>query len=219
MDNSFLYFRLADQILDYIDQKHIRAGERIPSERALAEMFKTSRTSVREAVRILENKGILEIQVGNGMYLKTDPGIDLYRIELWRIDYAELLDVKKVLDLAVIEELCGYVPPAEITSIEEALREMDQSYEEGQYNHPADVLFHKRLRNCSRNATMAQILDSLTQKLEAYGHELTSFEKYWYQTVPFHRQMWEAILCHEPEAAAAAYLEIYSLDREALRRK
>ena len=54
--NGVLYMRLADEILAYIRDNHIQSGERIPSERRLAELFSTSRTSVREAVRVLQNK-------------------------------------------------------------------------------------------------------------------------------------------------------------------
>ena len=63
--NGVLYMRLADEILAYIRDNHIQSGERIPSERRLAELFSTSRTSVREAVRVLQNKNILEVQIGN----------------------------------------------------------------------------------------------------------------------------------------------------------
>ena len=94
-----LYMRLADDILSYIRETQIRPGMRIPSERKLAEMFHTSRASVREAVRILHNKGIIDIQVGNGMYLKETLSEDACKIELWKIDYMEVLDIKTVLHI------------------------------------------------------------------------------------------------------------------------
>jgi len=214
--NDYLYLRLADEILTYISSEQIREGERLPSERALAEQFGTSRASVREAVRILENRGILEIRIGSGMYLKRGHGKESYKIELWKINYAEMLEVKKILELAMLDELCAYFPPADRSGVEEALRELEHSHRAGRFNHTADVLFHRRLRNCCRNFTMIQLLDNLIKKLDDYALQSPEFEAWWVQTIPYHRQMFEAILAQEPEKAKAAYQAIYELDRRAL---
>ena len=61
MKDQSLYTRLADEIFNYIKSNRIKNGERIPSERKLAELFSSSRATVREAIRILENRGIIEI--------------------------------------------------------------------------------------------------------------------------------------------------------------
>ena len=214
--NEYLYLRLADEILTYISNENIQEGERLPSERTLAEQFGTSRTSVREAVRILENRGILEIRIGSGMYLKRGHGKETYNIELWKINYAELLEVKKILELAMIDELCVYFPPADRSGVEEALRELEFSHRSGRFNHTADVFFHRRLRNCCRNFTMIQLLDNLIKKLDDYALQSKEFETWWYETTPYHRQMLEAILEKDPGRAKEAYLAIYELDRRAL---
>lgn len=211
-----LYMRLADDILSYIRETQIRPGMRIPSERKLAEMFHTSRASVREAVRILHNKGIIDIQVGNGMYLKETLSEDACKIELWKIDYMEVLDIKTVLEFHIIEELCRYVGPAELLAIESALKKLEQGYAQGIYDQPADTLFHKRIRVCSTNTTMVQLIDNLLQTLDSYGMGMDEFDKYWFTTVPYHRTLYTAIVEHNVEKAKEAYYTIARLDKEAL---
>ena len=219
MKDQLLYTRLADEILNYIKSNHIKNGERIPSERKLAELFSSSRTTVREAIRILENKGIIEIQIGNGMYLKEDLKQDLYRIELWKTDYMEILEVKVLLEKHIIKELCNYLPIENLLGIEEALGKLEQGYEYGIFDLEADNLFHRRLRQCSHNKTLIQLADNMTVKLDEYGHRIDPTRKIWFDTIPFHREMLNGIRNHDYQKAWEAYMAIYELDKKILKGK
>jgi GntR family transcriptional repressor for pyruvate dehydrogenase complex len=73
VQNGYLYTNLADRILQYIRKNELKAGDRLPAERELATLFSSSRSSVREAVRILQNQGIIETEVGRGMFLRRIP--------------------------------------------------------------------------------------------------------------------------------------------------
>ena len=55
-----LHRKIADAIIDYINTSGLKAGEKLPSERALSESLSISRNSLREALRVLENEGIIE---------------------------------------------------------------------------------------------------------------------------------------------------------------
>ncbi|MGH8035604.1 MAG: FadR/GntR family transcriptional regulator, partial [Lysobacterales bacterium] len=67
------YQRLAAQLLALIAQGEFKVGERLPSERALAERFDVSRTSVREATIALELQGVVEVRGGSGIYVTQAP--------------------------------------------------------------------------------------------------------------------------------------------------
>lgn len=219
MKDQSLYTRLADEIFNYIKRNHIKNGERIPSERKLAELFSSSRATVREAIRILENKGIIEIQIGNGMYLREDLNQDLYRIELWKTDYMEILEVKMLLEGKIIKELCNYLPIENLLGIEEALGKLEQGYEYGIFDLEADHLFHRRLRQCSHNKTLIQLADNLTVKLDEYGNRIDPTRKIWFDTIPLHREMMNGIRNHDYQKAWEAYMMIYDMDKKILRGK
>lgn len=214
-----LYMRLADELLTYIRKMNIQPGMRIPSERKLADMFQTSRTSVREAVRILQNKGLLNIEIGKGMYLSEELPEEGCMIELWKIDYMELLDIKTTLEFHIIQEMCRYTPPADILAIEIALRMLEKSYDQGLYDQQADALFHKRIRACSSNQTMVQLIENLLLQLDAYGLGEEEFNSVWLETVPYHRALYEAIVQHSEKKAHEAFYTIYEIDKSALKIK
>ena len=211
-----LYMRLADEILAYIREKQIQSGERIPSERQLAQMFSTSLASVREAVRILQNKNILEVQIGNGMFVKSGLVQGAFHIELWKIDYMELLELKTLLEHSIIARLCEYISPADLYAIEQALLALEKGYANGVFDQKADYLFHQRIRGCSENLTLVQLLDSLLVKLDEYGKQMEVQSRVWYDTIPLHRELYEAIRDHDAEKAHATFYSIYEMDKRAL---
>ena len=219
MKDRLLYTKLADDILNYIKNNHIKSGERIPSERKLAEIFSSSRATVREAIRILENKKIIEIQIGNGMYLKEDLNRDFYRIELWKTDYMEILEVKMLLEVQILKEICEYLPMENLLGIEEALGKLEQGYEYGVFDLEADHLFHRRLRQCSSNKMLIQLVDNMTSKLDEYGNRIDSTRIIWFDTIPYHREMLNGIRNRDYKKALDAYMTIYEMDKKILRGK
>ena len=220
MKDQLLYTRLADEIFDYIRSNNIKSGERIPSERKLAEIFSSSRATVREAIRILENKGIIEIQIGNGMYLKENLNQDLYRIELWKVDYMEMMEVKTVLDDHIIQELCEYLPIENLLGIEEALVRLEQGYEYGFFDLEADNQFHRRMRACCKNKTLIQLAENMTMKLDEYGNRIDPARKVWQaDTIPLHRELLNGIKNRDYQKARAAHYAIYEMDKVILKGK
>ena len=219
MKDQSLYTRLADEIFNYIKSNRIKNGERIPSERKLAELFSSSRATVREAIRILENRGIIEIQIGNGMYLKEDLNQDSYKIEWWKTDYMEILEVKTLLDIHILQDVCEYIAPENLRAIEDALIKLEQGYEYGVFDLEADNAFHKRIRNCSHNKTLIQLADNMTLKLDEYGGRIDTTRKIWYDKIPFHRLMLNGIRNHDYQKTRDAYYAIYELDKKILKEK
>lgn len=208
-----LYISLADKLLSYIQENNIKVGERIPSERKLAEIFSTSRTSIREAIRILENKGLLEIQIGNGMYLKSDLSAQNDKIKLWKIDYMEMLEVKTLLEMHIIEEVCRSITESEVRTIEEALRRLERNRELGMFSIIDDNVFHNRIRQLFDNQTMIVLIENLNKKLDDYGVQIKGMEQIWLETIPYHRELLEAMKRHDTVKAKAAFQKIYELDK------
>lgn len=65
------FLEIANQIRDHIEKGALKVGNRLPSERELAEKFQTSRATVREALRALEIIGVIESHVGQGTFVKN----------------------------------------------------------------------------------------------------------------------------------------------------
>ncbi|HCD1257692.1 GntR family transcriptional regulator [Citrobacter sp. ANG330] len=68
---------IIQHITNFLDSKQIKPGERLPSERELASMLNVSRTSVRQALKVLESSGRIETRVGSGTFLAEPPTVSL----------------------------------------------------------------------------------------------------------------------------------------------
>ena len=68
-NKTLLYSRVADRIYQYIKEESLQPGEKLPGERKLAEEWKVSRSTLREAIRELENEGIVHVEVGKGTFV------------------------------------------------------------------------------------------------------------------------------------------------------
>ena len=64
-----LYERIVDQIESRIVAGDLKVGDQLPAERELAEQFTVSRTAVREAIKALREKGLVEIRLGRGTFV------------------------------------------------------------------------------------------------------------------------------------------------------
>ena len=65
------YQKLTERLRQFMEEGHFRDGDKLPPERALAESFGVSRSSVREAIRALAEKGLLESRQGDGTYVRV----------------------------------------------------------------------------------------------------------------------------------------------------
>ncbi|WP_218107748.1 FadR/GntR family transcriptional regulator [Streptomyces sp. MnatMP-M27] len=86
---------LTRRLLDYLLSGELTPGQRIPSERQLAEALSTGRSTVREAIKSLSLLGLLEQRVGDGTYLSRSTSALLRQVIEWGI----LLGEKRLEDL------------------------------------------------------------------------------------------------------------------------
>lgn len=69
---ELVHAKIADAMMQYIAENHLTDGDKLPPEREMAAYFDTSRNSVREALRVLESNGIVEIRQGSGIFIRTN---------------------------------------------------------------------------------------------------------------------------------------------------
>lgn len=212
-----LYTKIADAIVDYIKANQLKEGDKIPSERVLAEQFATSRNSVREALRVLENEKIIQVKTGKGAFITSNAPTESIFMKLWKVDYEEILEVKYMLEQDVVEKLCQSITSDQMAELEEPLLQMEKAAGMGFYLRKEDYIFHRRLRHLSNNATLEQLIDNLVQALDSYGNALKGVEGYWIATIPYHRAIVEGIKDSDYVKASNACCMIYELDLKAIR--
>ena len=151
-------------ILEYIRQNALQPGTAIPSEKELSLRLGVGRNSVREAVQALVSLGVLETRQGSGIFVRAfslDPLLDGLQYHLLGSlrEVSEFLEVRLVLELAMIGEVLQRITDGEIAALEPIVEEMHRTAERGQGCIETDGDFHRLLFGPAGNGILVQLLD------------------------------------------------------------
>lgn len=153
------YQRIVEQVEDALARGELRPGQRLPSERELVTQFAVSRSTVREALRVLESNGVVRSRPGdpNGPEVLSPSSGALRKqmVHLARVDelrLAELVSFRMILDGSANQLAAQLHTPEQLADMEACLEAMRAairvSYEEFSR---ADVAFHESVARASRN--------------------------------------------------------------------
>lgn len=197
VNQKLLVPQIEDQLLMYIHQEQVAVGDKLPSEYKLADIFGVGRSTIREAVKSLVIKGILEVKRGSGTYVKNtelivdDPlGLaqfeDKYRLAM------ELFDVRILLEPEIAALACRNATEAEKMHIKELCDEVEQLYLEGKNHIQKDMEFHSAIAKCSGNRVVEALIPVILTAITTFAN-LTN-RKLLRETIDTHREITNAIL-------------------------
>jgi GntR family transcriptional regulator, transcriptional repressor for pyruvate dehydrogenase complex len=162
--------QVAEQMQELIVQGRLRPGERLPSERELADRFGVSRTVIREAVRSLMAKGLLEVHSGSGIIVCTPTASSiadhfnlLLRLNSEGDPLEYIFDVRHVLEVEIAGRAARQATKVDIEEMEYHLQQMADNLEDLEQAAAADVAFHAALARATQNPLFAILLDSISE--------------------------------------------------------
>lgn len=220
VSKDLLYIKVADAIFDYAKANQLQAGDKLPSERELAKMFQTGRNSVREAMRVLENRGMIEVKTGLGTFLKEPPEEnDSIQLKLIKKNFYELQELKVALEHMVIKKAIVMDNQQGKEELLDLAQRMMDLYSKNQYDDHLDHEFHTKLMELGENQAAAQIVNSLRiEVFQDYWKEMEYDPSDWVRTVPDHLELAQAILDKNEEKALAAIDAIDSASTAVMQR-
>lgn len=163
--------RVADRLLETIVSRRLRPGDRLPSERDLAEQFAVSRTVVREAVRSLAGKGIIDARPGRGLTVSAvgaaavRQSITLYLHGSSSIDYRKVHEVRAMLEVQVAALAAQRASDAELERLRGQCDSMERTLEDNEAASREDVQFHRMLAESTHNELYVLLLDAIGDSL------------------------------------------------------
>src|ERR671918_1178462 len=126
-----LYEKLADKILELISSGAWKPGFRLPPERELSEAFGVSRTVVREAIKALEARGVLESTTGSGVSVRladfdmVSRSLQTYMQLSNRVDFEiRLNEVRRVLEVEMVALAASRITPEQRTQLHQICKQM-----------------------------------------------------------------------------------------------
>jgi len=200
---------IADRIRRLILDATFEPGRPLPSERVLARRFGVSRGSVRDAFRILEVLGLLEMRHGQGTFpreLSVDRLVaPLATVLTYRRDLQdELMDVRRMFEPAVAREAAGRATDDDVAALESVLSAQRRKLGTGQSAILEDTAFHAALARATRNRIVVHIMETLNDLL-VESRKLTLQQKGRPQrSLAGHEAIVAAVRRHDREAAGRA---------------
>ena len=166
-----VYHEIVDQIKGLITQGRINPGDRLPPERELAELFRASRNSVRDAIRVLEQMGLIESRQGDGTYVRSVSPEELSEplallLLQSRTQMHELWEARRVLEPAVAELAATRITDDELAELAAILDVQRRKVERGSMALDEDTAFHYGIAQAARNAVMLRVMDTLVDLLQ-----------------------------------------------------
>lgn len=219
MNRKLLASQVEEELMHYIQQESVLIGEKIPNEFELAEKFGVGRSTVRETVKSLVTKGVLEVRRGSGTYvvskstIEEDPlGLskfaDKYKLGL------ELFEVRLMLEPEIAALASDCATPEEKEELKRLCNEVEQIYRAGKNHTKKDIEFHTCIARCSRNRVV-EMLQPIMQTAIVTFVNLTH-RSLMEETIETHRAITEAIVRSDPVGARCAMIMHLTYNRQAL---
>jgi len=203
------YQKLAIQIMELIGQSEFASGARLPSERALAERFDVSRTSVREAIIALELQGTVEVRGGSGIYVAQLPAIrpPVFMPQTGPGPF-EVLRARCLIESEIAAVAAVARQDADLDRIFAALSAMGEHMDDKLVNGSADRLFHLRIAEATGNSVLLQMVTALWD--HARGPLWSQMEAHFHSAAlraasqEDHQRVFSALLARDAEGARNA---------------
>lgn len=162
--------QVTDRLLEYIESQHLKPGDLLPSETSLVTSFGVSRPVVREALKNLAGKGVIEIVNGKGALIRPvdpDPLRLFFRRAMQMDSHAmlELMEVRKGLEIQSAILAAQRRDSADLEAIRRALSAMRENIHNLDTYTRLDVEFHLRIAAASHNTMMVSLVESIRDAL------------------------------------------------------
>lgn len=202
-----LYRQVADQLRQLIDAGEFSIGDRLPTERDLADQLGISRPTVREALIALEVEGRIRIRVGSGIYVTDPPNAAASEPEVEEGPF-ELLRAREFVESAIAAEAALHVRSADIERLDDVLRRMEAMRHPNKMTIALDREFHTAVAGILENAVLVRFIGELfDQRMNPYFERLSIYfetSDSWQVAAREHRAVRDAIAARDPERAKAA---------------
>lgn len=211
--------QVADQLKALIASQHLKPGDRLPAERELAEQLGISRTVLREAIKFLEQQGLLLVQVGRGTFVAQVEPEDVSTafaeslnimmqqiIEKGHFEY--FYEIRRMIETEVARIAALRATKEDIAQIEKHLTQM-QDYHQSDIEKftEADTEYHQALAQATQNPLFLTLLMSITKLLRQIQFKASGTPGGPEDAIAYHTRILEAVRAQDPDASQQAMAE------------
>lgn len=210
IQNERLYIRIVEQIETRILAGNLKVGDQLPPERELGEQFGVSRTAVREAIKILREKGLIEIRHGRGTFVTNGtPGAMRQSLDMLMKfgttdGFASLVEVREILEPEIAALAALRMTDEHIATMREAIEIMETAFDRVETYVEADLDFHLALAEATQNPLIPALMDSIIDLLREHRKRIGLVSGGLQRGQTHHKKILQAVIRHDPQAARQA---------------
>lgn len=161
-----LYERVARDLADQISEGRYAVGQRLPSERDLAQTYSVSRPTIREAIIALELDGLVDVRLGSGVYVKAQTPHD-GRAGATDIGPFELLEARRAIEAEACAMAAKRITKEELDQLDGLVAEMQaENARDVDRSEDADKRFHMLIAASTQNSAMIAAVELLWEARE-----------------------------------------------------
>lgn len=196
-----------DKLMKYILDNQVAIGEKIPNEFELTEIFSVGRSTIREAVKGLVSRGVLEIRRGDGTYVVSTVYMendvlgfgqikDRYQLAL------DLFDVRLMIEPEIVTWACRKATKEQIIKLRELCNEVEMLYKQGHNHIQKDIEFHSYLAKISGNMVVERLIPVINTSVVIFAN--ITYRSLMQETLETHREIVTSIERKDPVGAKCA---------------
>ena len=193
--------QVADGIMNLIQETPYKAGDKLPTEKELCESTGAGRNTVREALKILASRNVLEIRQGAGTFVSEKQGIPDDPLGFSMVNdhvklTRDLLQVRIMLEPQIAALAAQCAKEHEIKELEEILEEMEAAMKKREDYSELDTKVHTKIAQCTHNIVMENLLPVIGKGVAVFAKEVaqTEYDRTWIS----HRKIFCYIRDHKP---------------------
>lgn len=200
-----VYEQLAERLLARIAERRLRPGDALPTERELTRLYRVGRSSVREALRMLESRGLIKA-VENGSFVVADYDNPLHDslnllLTLNETSLRELFEVRRILEVEAAALAASRRTDADLAAMRRAVEEMVAGLAAQERYIAADLEFHLTVVRSTRNKVALHMMHAIRGALQEALASIYHIPGSPQQSIAQHREILGAIASRNPEAA------------------
>ncbi|WP_105151811.1 FadR/GntR family transcriptional regulator [Streptococcus suis] len=198
--------KASERLLELILERGYEVGDKLPNEYELAQDLEVGRSTVREAVRSLATRNILEVRQGSGTYISSKKGVseDPLGFSLVRDRVkltTDLFEVRYLLEPRIAERVAQFASDEDIARLEDIVVAIEEAVAAGDSKHlELDVQFHCMLAEMSGNLAMTSLMPVINQSIHLINENYSNRQMK-ADSLQAHRNILMAIKQRHPVAA------------------
>ena len=209
--NQRIYQQVVEQIQAMVLNGTLKSGDKLPTERALAEKFQVSRASIREALRALEIIGIIECRQGDGNFISDTLGNSVFEplsvmFKLHNGSFRDILEFRMMIEIEAASLAAQRIKQKDKLKLMELVQHLEQS-DNDESSAQIDTEIHYKIAAITGNYLITSMLSAISTLMKSFIEEARLLIFKWGENrkhlLAVHKNLCEAICNNQPETAAS----------------